>query len=77
MRGVGVAIAEEGHDGGLGSGIIVRGITGAGGAISVIEDEFAAGAVETWTSAVTDRHGRPAVKLSIVVPTALRDAGGE
>lgn len=40
----------------------------------LVERAIEAGAVEAWTSAVTDRHGHPAVKLSIVAPAALRDA---
>lgn len=40
----------------------------------VVERGMEAGAVEAWTSAVTDRHGHPAVKMSFVVPAALRDA---
>ena len=39
----------------------------------VIERAVEAGTLEVWTSPVSDRHGRQAVKLSMVVPAALRD----
>ena len=39
----------------------------------VIERAVDAGAIDAWTSPVGDRHGLPSLKLSIVVPTALRD----
>lgn len=40
----------------------------------VIERAVEAGAVDVWTTPVTDRHGRPAVRLSVVAPADLRES---
>lgn len=39
----------------------------------LIERVMAAGAVETWTTAVTDHRGLPVLRLSVVAPAAMRD----
>lgn len=39
----------------------------------LVDRAVEAGAVDAWTSAVTDRHGHPAVRLSLVVPVSRRD----
>lgn len=31
------------------------------------------GAIDAWTTPVSDRHGRPAVRLTLVVPAARRE----
>lgn len=31
------------------------------------------GAIDAWTTPVSDRHGRPTVRLTLVVPAARRD----
>lgn len=40
----------------------------------MIDRAVEAGAVDAWTSPVSSRHGRPALRLSLVVPVGLRDA---
>ena len=39
----------------------------------LIDRAVDAGAIDAWTTPVVDRHGRPATKLSVVAPAALRD----